>query len=1006
MVRLGLTCRQCHQTRSPTLYRHILSIAVSLSLLLAVNAGPTKETAYVYGTDAHGITRRLPVNRYPSLYTGDFGSCLDTDQNLFNFTKFDAAYYADNMTIVFHLDGTTNIKNESLMMHISVDAYGSSRFDMTFDPCFLNIYSLCPLNASVPITAWAMIPVGPQQVGGIPPIAFDMPDFEGSTKLQVFANSTRSEIGCVQAVMKNQNSFAQLDFVSPVLGFFAFVAIVASFVTAAYGVSVRHMRMHYAHSLSVLVVFETFQTIFFSGALSLDWPSICVAWWSNFAWSAGLIYAQRVVGAVEGFVNIGDLHAVGGGASEWTDVIHNGKGNGGSRSASTSLVDQIYNRTKSVSAVGFISRRATATSVHAHNTSNPYDYEWGGDPVTPGMPTPGGWSGFPGLLSGVKIPAQGALFVGLVWFAVAVGLVAASMVVLKMVLEILAKIHWIKKDRLGYLRCHWKRYLMFALLRTVLVAFFPVMTLAILQFSLLGLPSSAWTNPASMAVTTIVFLVYLIGVGTLVGYACLARIRGGKFLVERDELVMSWKTGMGWMSTHKQKQEADGKNKRVVEKNMPIGKPLCTISSVPRIKHINNDPGRPSVHLDQGYIKTFGWLSARYRRTRWWFFACHIAYLFVRATFLGGGIRNPIAQVCGLLALEVLALCATAVLGPFEGTRNMALAGWMLGITKILTTALSMAFLPQWQLGRIAATGVGVVIVVVQALLVFGVMILVLLSAVSSYMSVNRNRPSFYGADENDRSPRRDPSKQVFLPDWLEALRVGYYEGVENRARDDGWSKKKKKAGKKAKKKMGGAGNGDGKGDGGGIEDSSVMESSFSLVSIRRTPKYGDLVPPETTSYYDDTITACEEEDVTDGARYELQPVQIPAPLALDLPAHDQRRRQNRSLYNRTSPLSPATGGRVTTIPQTPTAAAAKRATSTQSARLSGGGMGTGGLLPAISRPGSPFGGSWVAGLTTPSRETLARYAEERVKVGGFRDSSGNSPAATGPQDHGRRESE
>jgi len=72
------------------------------------------KTEYTYGTDAHGVTRALAYDRTPALYTGDFGDCLD-GQSLFNITKFDAAYYADNLTIVFHLDGASNIKNESLM---------------------------------------------------------------------------------------------------------------------------------------------------------------------------------------------------------------------------------------------------------------------------------------------------------------------------------------------------------------------------------------------------------------------------------------------------------------------------------------------------------------------------------------------------------------------------------------------------------------------------------------------------------------------------------------------------------------------------------------------------------------------------------------------------------------------------------------------------------------------------------------------------------------------------
>jgi len=72
------------------------------------------ETQYIYGTGADGVTRELELDRYPSLYTGDFADCLG-GQSLFNITKFDAAYYADNMTVLFHLDGTTNVRNESLM---------------------------------------------------------------------------------------------------------------------------------------------------------------------------------------------------------------------------------------------------------------------------------------------------------------------------------------------------------------------------------------------------------------------------------------------------------------------------------------------------------------------------------------------------------------------------------------------------------------------------------------------------------------------------------------------------------------------------------------------------------------------------------------------------------------------------------------------------------------------------------------------------------------------------
>ena len=79
----------------------------------------------------------LRDNRRPALYTGNYGDCLGN--SLVNVTRFDAAYYKDNMTVLFHLSGNTALQNESLVMFIGVYAYGESRFDLTFNPCHANI---------------------------------------------------------------------------------------------------------------------------------------------------------------------------------------------------------------------------------------------------------------------------------------------------------------------------------------------------------------------------------------------------------------------------------------------------------------------------------------------------------------------------------------------------------------------------------------------------------------------------------------------------------------------------------------------------------------------------------------------------------------------------------------------------------------------------------------------------------------------------------------------------
>lgn len=113
----------------------LVFLVVILSFLSSTLA--IDETQYVTAT-VNGQQVLVKDNRQPSLYTGNFGNCMGNSN--FNVTRFDAAYYKDNMTVLFHLAGDTNLQSESIMMYIGVYAYGESRFDLTFNPCSANIY--------------------------------------------------------------------------------------------------------------------------------------------------------------------------------------------------------------------------------------------------------------------------------------------------------------------------------------------------------------------------------------------------------------------------------------------------------------------------------------------------------------------------------------------------------------------------------------------------------------------------------------------------------------------------------------------------------------------------------------------------------------------------------------------------------------------------------------------------------------------------------------------------
>ena len=228
---------------------------------------------------------------------------------------------------------------------IGVYAYGESRFELTFDPCSANIASLCPMNSSVPIEANGIIPVAQSDVAGIPSIALTIPDFEGQAILRVFANSTQSQIGCVSAVITNGATFSHPGPVGGTLGAFTIIALVASVATAVYGQSVTETRNHYAHSVSVLAVFAVFHHIFFTGGLSMNWPSVLVAFWSNYAWAGGMIYSKSMQNTINNFIgsNKGNISTVGSAPSG-----QNAPNLGGGYS-----ISQIYKRDLANSSTGF-----------------------------------------------------------------------------------------------------------------------------------------------------------------------------------------------------------------------------------------------------------------------------------------------------------------------------------------------------------------------------------------------------------------------------------------------------------------------------------------------------------------------------------------------------------------------------------------------------------------------------------------------------------------------------
>ena len=554
-------------------------------------------------------------------------------------------------------------------------------------------------------------------------------------------------------MVTNGSSFSHPKSVGTILGIFTLVALIASFATAIYGASVSTMRLHYAHSLSVGVVFAVFQHIYFTGALSVNWPSVLVGWWSNFAWASGMIYSSTMQSSINNLIgtNVGNTSEVGaapsgstsatlGGGIDLSAIYRRTLGIGIERAANhpflRNIASEIYGRDP-----GRMLKRDLLQR-YAENTLQQRDalvdassgYKWYGKPVSLGLPLPGNYSGFAGTLAVQHIQVSNAFMTGFLWFLILLVIVVAAVIAFKWILEGLIRMKSVKQDRLKFFRDHWLGYTILAGLRTCFIAFFMIMFLTIFQFTY----SSSGPVKGVAALVFVIFLLALSGAA-----ACAIHYKKNSHLRTSDGTeskgLVNLLPGFGSKRTRSGNNDAG---------NQPP--PPSQASSRPFWKRPSStgtttdaDGNLKSIHDDEDYTTKFGWLASRFRRTRWWFFAAWLFYEFVRAAFYGAASGFPMVQVFGLLAVEFIAFMYMLWVRPFEGRRLNILVVYCLGFSKVATVALSAAFNVQFNLSRIITTAVGIVIIVIQGILTIITLIAIILGAISSYMSVSRNKEDF-----------------------------------------------------------------------------------------------------------------------------------------------------------------------------------------------------------------------------------------------------------------------
>ncbi|BFZ64153.1 hypothetical protein YB2330_005292 [Saitoella coloradoensis] len=365
---------------------------------------------------------------YSVIKTERFGSC--SDNSILDASQFSAAYYEHNLSIIFDIKGHSLTTTQYVTASIDVFAYGETRWNISFDPCRVNIDGLCPLSTEE-FDAFGLLPITPSMAKQIPAIAFHIPDFDGMVTIKLYNNETNEEVACLTSTLSNGQTFKH-GYISWILGILAVVACLSSFYSVVAEASrPLDAQAAAAHSSpSAFTVFSFFQFIAFSGAVSVVYPVIFESWASNFAWSAGIIPAPGIVSAVQRFRNS-------------TDGNYEGVYTGG------------------------VAKRAIY-----------------GQEIDPGMPTPGHYKGMQGLATRIGTTTTDLFMIAFIWFLVVVAGVIVFVVAFKVIMEILAKMRIVKARRLSAFRQNWLLFLGVTVLRLMLIAFFAMVTLSIYQLTL------------------------------------------------------------------------------------------------------------------------------------------------------------------------------------------------------------------------------------------------------------------------------------------------------------------------------------------------------------------------------------------------------------------------------------------------------------------------------------------------------------------------------------------
>lgn len=138
------------------------------------------------------------------------------------------------------------------------------------------------------------------------------------------------------------------------------------------------------------------------------------------------------------------------------------------------------------------------------------------------------------------------------------------------------------------------------------------------------------------------------------------------------------------------------------------------------------------------WIQKYGLFYDQFKIKFWWAFIPVFLCVFSRNAFLALGYGNGMVQVIGQLVVDTLLGAFFVICMPFNTKMGNGI-NLAIQVVRIISLVFLLTFTMQLDINRIAVTGVGMTLIVIQAALVISLAVLIFVNAVIGLINILKN---------------------------------------------------------------------------------------------------------------------------------------------------------------------------------------------------------------------------------------------------------------------------